>query len=232
MDMAKKSRDGKHAIFKQLGIYDRVDFVKLPQTWRIKTESTDLVIPEGYENVMNTLEKEFPEEKGGIKKYFGGMPAAEVVTETFDLEDGQATIARIGRIVTEEGIQIIVASSLGAFHTLALDAAVPKILINPCMSPSLVMDNFMDSPNEALKQLCEEVENHTYARVDEYAKRHTFAAFSTNDELFSFKELFDSLYDPANSLSIPGGKHHLDYPQIALMLDTFVPQCKQDTHAD
>ncbi|MEI0607672.1 NAD(P)/FAD-dependent oxidoreductase [Brachyspira pulli] len=73
MDMAKKSRDGKHAIFKQLGIYDRVDFVKLPQTWRIKTESTDLVIPEGYENVMNTLEKEFPEEKGGIKKYFGGL---------------------------------------------------------------------------------------------------------------------------------------------------------------
>ena len=42
----------------------------------------------------------------------------------------------------------------------------------------------------------------------------------------------DSLYDPANSLSIPGGKHHLDYPQIALMLDSFVPQCKQDTHAD
>lgn len=167
-----------------------------------------------------------------LKKYFGGMPAAEVVTETFDLEDGQATIARIGRIMTEEGIQIIVASSLGAFHTLALDAAVPKILINPCMRPSLVMDNFMDSPNEALKQLCEKVENHTYARVDEYAKRHTFAAFSTNDELFSFKELFDSLYDPANSLSIPGGKHHLDYPQITLMLDTFVPQCKQDTHAD
>ena len=70
MDMAKKSRDMKHVIFKKLGLYDRINLVKLPQTWRIKTEDTDLVIPEGYENVINTLEKEFPERKTRHKKLF------------------------------------------------------------------------------------------------------------------------------------------------------------------
>ena len=73
MDMAKKNRDMKHVIFKKLGLYDRINLVKLPQTWRIKTEDTDLVIPEGYENVIDTLEKEFPEEKQGIRKYFAGL---------------------------------------------------------------------------------------------------------------------------------------------------------------
>lgn len=73
MDFAPKNRDIKHVIFKQLGIYDRVNFIKLPQTWRIKTESTDLVIPEGYDNVMRVLEKEFPEDKKGIRSYFAGL---------------------------------------------------------------------------------------------------------------------------------------------------------------
>ncbi|WP_297205214.1 NAD(P)/FAD-dependent oxidoreductase [uncultured Brachyspira sp.] len=73
LDMAKKNREMKHVIFSKLGLYDRVNLVQLPQTWRIKTESTDLTIPEGYENVINTLEKEFPEEKAGIKKYFAGL---------------------------------------------------------------------------------------------------------------------------------------------------------------
>ena len=73
LDMAKKNREMKHVIFSKLGLYDRVNLVQLPQTWRIKTESTDLVIPEGYENAINTLEKEFPEEKEGIKKYFAGL---------------------------------------------------------------------------------------------------------------------------------------------------------------
>lgn len=160
-----------------------------------------------------------------LRTYFTEKGTAEVLTETFDLADGIRTIARIGHIVREKGVRIIVASSLGAFHTLALDTPTPKILINPCMRPSDVMDNFMETPDEALRQTCREVEAHTYAHISEFAKRQTFAAFSTEDEFFSFRKLFDSLYSPENSLSIPEGKHHLDYAQISLMLDTFMPRC-------
>ena len=158
-----------------------------------------------------------------LRTYFSSARSAEIITDTFDLVDGLATIARIRHIATEQSVALVVGSSLGAFHTLALDLPVPKILINPCMMPSLVIDKFMKSPDDSLRRMCEEVERRVYSAVSDYARRQTFAAFSTADEFFSFKDFFDEHYSPSNSLSVPGAKHHLDYSQISLMLDHFLP---------
>lgn len=73
MDMPRKSRNMKHCIFKKLGVYDKINLVRLPHVWRIKSEATDITVPDGYQNIINVLGEEFPEEKAGLKKYFAGL---------------------------------------------------------------------------------------------------------------------------------------------------------------
>lgn len=73
MDMPRKSRNMKHCIFKKLGVYDKINLVRLPHVWRIKSEATDITVPDGYQNIIKVLGDEFPEEKAGLKKYFAGL---------------------------------------------------------------------------------------------------------------------------------------------------------------
>ena len=73
MDWAEDSKEIKSVIFKKLGLYDKVKLITLPQTWRIKTKEVDISIPEGYREAISTLEKNFPNEKAGIRKYFKAL---------------------------------------------------------------------------------------------------------------------------------------------------------------
>ncbi len=73
MEGQPKSKDTKYPIFKKLGIYDKIQFVKSKETWRVKTDSFDITIPHGHKNVINELSKYFPEERKNLKKYFASM---------------------------------------------------------------------------------------------------------------------------------------------------------------
>lgn len=83
MDWGKSGKNMKEIIFKKLGILKTLPMIKLPEAWRIKTESTEYTIPEGRENVINYLKKKFPEESNGIGKYFADLDfttrAAEIL---------------------------------------------------------------------------------------------------------------------------------------------------------
>ena len=73
MDWGTPDHDMKHFIFKKLGILNKLPLVKLPQVWRIKTESEQVTIVEGRENVIEELSRMFPEEKRGLKRYMRAM---------------------------------------------------------------------------------------------------------------------------------------------------------------
>lgn len=63
-------RDSKVKIFNELGIFDSVDFVKIPQFFRAKLDDLDITIPHGIENVKRVLKEQFPKESIGIDNYF------------------------------------------------------------------------------------------------------------------------------------------------------------------
>ncbi len=62
--------DFKIAIFNELGVFDNVEFVRVPEFYRFLHGKTDIVILDNIEEAKATLEREFPEEKRGIKKFF------------------------------------------------------------------------------------------------------------------------------------------------------------------
>jgi phytoene dehydrogenase-like protein len=62
--------DLKRTIFSELGVFDKVEFVRIPEFYRIVTPNTDIVVPDDTERAIEVLSGAFPKEVRGIRKYF------------------------------------------------------------------------------------------------------------------------------------------------------------------
>ncbi len=62
--------DPKCQIFKELGIFDHVEFVRIPEFYRFKNPRVDIVVPFGRKEAIKLLVSKFPDEEKGIKKFF------------------------------------------------------------------------------------------------------------------------------------------------------------------
>ena len=102
-----------------------------------------------------------------------------------------------------KGIDIVVASSLGAFTALQL-RDVPKILINPCLYPSKELPKLTDISEDILQKFVEmenqfkewitEINNKDWGETGSVETMWTYGIFSTNDELFSYEDDFLKYY--------------------------------------
>ena len=64
------SGDIKQRIFRELGIFDRVEFLEVPEFYRFMNERYDLVIPHDPQQAGQVLKQAFPGEEKGIEDYF------------------------------------------------------------------------------------------------------------------------------------------------------------------
>jgi all-trans-retinol 13,14-reductase len=62
--------DIKTDIFQDLGVFDNVEFVAVPEFYRFTNGRTDIVIPTGHEKAVTALVNRFPHEENGIRKFF------------------------------------------------------------------------------------------------------------------------------------------------------------------
>jgi len=62
--------DLKTEIFKELNIFDNIEFIKLNEFYRVKKGDLDIVLPYDIKKVKELLVKRFPNEKKGIDKFF------------------------------------------------------------------------------------------------------------------------------------------------------------------
>ncbi|MHA2250897.1 MAG: FAD-dependent oxidoreductase, partial [Candidatus Kariarchaeaceae archaeon] len=69
-EMSALARESRIQMFKEFGIYDLVDFVRVPEFYRIQRGEFDIVIPDDAEEAKDILIKRFPEEKTAITTYF------------------------------------------------------------------------------------------------------------------------------------------------------------------
>ncbi len=60
----------KKQIFKEFGVFDGVEFVRLPEFYRMVWKDTDFVFPENREEAIAKLKETFPAEAAAIDKYF------------------------------------------------------------------------------------------------------------------------------------------------------------------
>ncbi len=60
----------KREIFETLGVYDHVEFVRVGEFFRVKSDSIDFTMPESKEEVIKALTLAYPDEKEAIENYF------------------------------------------------------------------------------------------------------------------------------------------------------------------
>lgn len=125
-----------------------------------------------------------------LKKNF---PQYNWTSDTFDLLDVDGTNNKIDNILRSKNIALVVGSSLGAFYTLAIKNSIAKVVINPCMHPSIEIPKLVTDKSVPVEKF-KAVEQDTYASIDGEMRRSTFGIFGTQDELFSYKKEFIRLY--------------------------------------
>jgi phytoene dehydrogenase-like protein len=62
--------DFKVNIFKDLNIFENVEFLKIPEFYRFTNEQVDIVIPHDVNQAIKNLVRVFPNEETAIRKYF------------------------------------------------------------------------------------------------------------------------------------------------------------------
>ncbi|MHA2277424.1 MAG: NAD(P)-binding protein, partial [Candidatus Kariarchaeaceae archaeon] len=60
----------KQAMLKDLGVWDKVDFIRVPEFYRVIKGDLDVVVPDDIEGAKASLIANFPDERKAIKQHF------------------------------------------------------------------------------------------------------------------------------------------------------------------
>ena len=143
------------------------------------------------------------------------LPNYNVYTTSFDLLNPNHTLQQIDHLIKKYNITKIIASSLGGFYALCVKDSVAKIVINPCMHPSIEVPK-LTSINDELKDAWKDMEKEIYSGIDGEQRMCTFGVFGKDDELFSYKDEFKKKYGKFIYIS---GKHRLNDSQLGTALE-------------
>lgn len=129
--------DLKTEVFKDLGVFDNVEFLRIPEFYRVVSERVDIVIPDNTKEAIKVLTEYFPDEGKGITKYFKTINAIRNEIKRLPLERWKAvllfpifpllypnlvlnTFNTLGRfldkITKNEDLKLVLAANVGYYH--------------------------------------------------------------------------------------------------------------------
>lgn len=142
----------------------------------------------------------------------------EVLCPEYPQEDVEESITFLEGFIKQEQCDLVMGTSLGGFFTLCLSTSLPRVVINPCMKPSVELPFLKPRPDHPDDKLAsEEMINACKTHEDEVNLRlknrslKNIGLFAENDELLEtkYKDDFKAYYDDARF--IPGG--HFGNPE-------------------
>ena len=108
--------DMKNKIFRELGVFDQVEFLKVPEFYRFCNERYDLVIPHDSEEAKQVLKNAFPAEEKGIDSYFHHLLNAKRIMIKFRNLPEKSVGQFLDEIITNEDLKLVLLGNLGYFH--------------------------------------------------------------------------------------------------------------------
>jgi all-trans-retinol 13,14-reductase len=110
------ARDMKTRIFRDLGVFDEVTFLKVPEFYRFVNGRYEFVMPHDPELAISSLIEVFPSEEEGIRAYFDRiMNARKHIKETAGEPEGNVG-DYLDSIIGDEDLKLILLGNLGYFH--------------------------------------------------------------------------------------------------------------------
>lgn len=133
--------------------------------------------------------------KSMLNKVFNEL-GYEVVSVDYDQLNPYDSLTMLEKYIVENGIDLVIGSSLGAFYTLCVCEDVKKIVINPCMFPSKELPKIIKLSNDVIRHYSK-LEGFLYKYNDTLSIDDVMGFFGTHDELFSYYDYFKSIFPRA-----------------------------------
>jgi all-trans-retinol 13,14-reductase len=107
--------DMKMKIFRELGVFDNVEFLRVPEFYHFVNKNVELTIPHDPQEAAEVLTNAFPNEKEGIEAYFD-----QIINVKKKIKAGGQENMTIGEfldtIIKDEDLKLALLGNLGYFH--------------------------------------------------------------------------------------------------------------------
>ena len=109
-------RDMKTKIFRDLGVFDEVEFLKVPEFYHFTNDRYQITIPHDPHEAIKLLYQYFPEEEGGINSYFDQVLNAKQKAKESIGQKESSLGEFLDSIIKNEDLKLILLGNLGYFH--------------------------------------------------------------------------------------------------------------------
>ncbi|MBS0010526.1 MAG: FAD-dependent oxidoreductase [Bacteroidales bacterium] len=109
-------RDLKTKIFNDLGLFDTVEFLPLPEFYRFYNGRCDIVVPHDPDEAKDILKANFPGQEGGIDKYFEHVLNARRIVAASRGQKDTSIGEFLDEIISDDDLKLVLLGNLGYFH--------------------------------------------------------------------------------------------------------------------
>ena len=109
-------RDMKTKIFRDLGVFNKVEFLKVPEFYHFTNGRSAITMPHEPEKAIKELCKYFPEEQDGINRYFDQILNARQKAKESAGQKEKSVGEFLDSVITNEDLKLCLLGNLGYFH--------------------------------------------------------------------------------------------------------------------
>ena len=108
--------DMKTRIFRDLGVFDHVKFIRVPEFYRFVHQDYDIVVPHDPAAAKAILLKHFPDEESGIDAYFYQLLNARQIIKNSAGQREKSLGEFLDSTIGNEELKLVLLGNLGYFH--------------------------------------------------------------------------------------------------------------------
>lgn len=110
------ARDMKTRIFRDLGVFNHVEFLKVPEFYRFVNSRCQFTMSHNPEEAIADLVAAFPKEETGIRAYFNQLLNARKILKESEGMPERSVGEFLDSIIGDEDLKLVLLGNLGYFH--------------------------------------------------------------------------------------------------------------------
>lgn len=109
--------DLKTKLFNELGLFDKVEFIKLPEFYHFVNDNIRITIPHDPHEAATILKNAFPEEEKGIDSFYSQVLNPKKRGLAGEEPAGEMSVGEfLDSIISNEDLKLVLLGNLGYFH--------------------------------------------------------------------------------------------------------------------